>query len=283
MNSRHKKTPPTLEQLLIEIGEVGSWLAQMNACEGAAGNISVCMGWEVDGSDHFPDSRPIDLPFAAPDMAGKSILITGSGTRLRDLLKDPHGTLGLLRIQKQGKSALLFTNPRQTFKRLTGEFNTHLSLHQRAFASATATFNAVVHAQPPHLTYLTSIPEYQDSLHFSRAICRWQPEMLLVFPRGVAFLPFRVPNSEALMSTTRSVDGDLNLIVWAKHGVIAISNQSVSQALDLIEYAETGARYEYLNLVNHNRAGGLSGDEIQGICDHFGISSSLFEQKTTQS
>ena len=283
MNSRHKKTHPTLEQLLIEIGEVGNWLAQMNACEGAAGNISVCVGWKVDGSDHFPDSQPIELPFAVPDMAGKSILITGSGSRLRDLLKEPHGNMGLLHIQEQGKRALLFTNPRQNFKHLTSEFNTHLSLHQRAFGEGKATFNAVVHAQPLHLTYLTSIPEYQDSLQFSRAICRWQPEMLLVFPRGIAFLPFRVPNSEPLMSATKSVDSDLNLIVWAKHGVIAISNQSVSQALDLIEYAETGARYEYLNQVNHNRAGGLSGDEIQGICDHFGISSTMFEQKTTKS
>ena len=255
----------------------------MKACEGAAGNISVCMGWEVDGSSHFPDSQPIDLPFAVPGLAGKSILITGSGSRLRDLLKDPHGTMGLLHLQKQGKRALLFTNPRQNFNRLTSEFNTHLSLHQRAFADSRATFNAVVHAQPPHLTYLSNIPEYQDSLQFSRAICRWQPEMFLVFPRGIAFLPFRVPNSESLMSATRSVDSDLNLIVWAKHGVIAISTQSVSQALDLIEYAETGARYEYLNQVNHNRAGGLSGDEIQEICEHFGISSTIFEQKTSQS
>ncbi len=281
MISSYKKTDPTLEQLLIEIGEVGSWLAQMKGCEGAAGNISICMGWEVDGSDYFPLSQPIELPFFAPDMAGKSILITGSGTRLRDLLKDPYSNMGLLRIQKQGKKALLFTNPRQNFKHLTSEFNTHLSLHQRAFADGKANFNAVVHAQPLHLTYLTNIPEYQDSLQFSRAICRWQPEMLLVFPRGIAFLPFEVPNSEALMSATKSVDGAHNLIVWAKHGVIAISNQSVTKALDLIEYAETGARYEYLNQVNHDRAGGLSGDEIEEICAHFGISNNIFEQKKT--
>lgn len=281
MNPGQKKTHPTLEQLLIEIGEVGSWLAQMKACEGAAGNISICMGWEVDGSDHFPDSRPIDLPFAAPGMADKSILITGSGTRLRDLHKDPYSNMGLLRIQKQGGKALLFTSPRQNFKRLTSEFNTHLSLHQREFADSNVNFNAVVHAQPLRLTYLTSIPEYQDSLQLSRAICRWQPEMLLVFPQGIAFLPFEVPNSEPLMSATKNVDGTHNLIVWAKHGVVAISNQSVTKALDLIEYAETGARYEYLNQVNHNRAGGLSGDEIEEICAHFGISTHIFQQKTT--
>ena len=105
--------------------------------------------------------------------------------------------------------------------------------------------------------------------------------MLLVFPRGIAFLPFEVPNSEALMNATKRVDDAHNLIVWAKHGVIAISNQSLTKALDLIEYAEAGARYEYLNQVNHDRAGGLSGDEIEAICDHFGISNNIFEQKKT--
>jgi rhamnulose-1-phosphate aldolase len=272
-----QKRRPTLEQLLIEIGEVGDWLARMNACEGAAGNISVCMGWEIDGSDLFPTSQHIDLPVAAPELAGKSILVTGSGTRLRDLLKAPCANLGLLRIEPWGKTALLFTTIRPNFKHLTGELNTHLVLHQREFADSSIHFNAVVHAQPLHITYLTNIEEYQDSLRFSQAICRWQPEMLLTFPHGIAFLPFRVPNSQELMNITKNIDAVHNLIVWAKHGVVAISNQSPGAALDLIEYAETGARYEYLNMVNHDRAGGLSAREKRTILEYFGIDSDVFQ------
>jgi rhamnulose-1-phosphate aldolase len=275
-----EKTHPTLEQLLIEIGEVGDWLARMNACEGAAGNISVCLDWEIDESGHFPTFQHMDLPVAAPELAGKSILVTGSGTRLRDLLKAPCDNLGLLRIEPQGKTALLFTAARQNFTRLTGEFNTHLVLHQREFANSSVHFNTVVHAQPLYLTYLTNIDEYQDSRRFSQAICRWQPEMLLTFPHGIAFLPFRVPNSDELMAMTKDIDAVHNLIVWAKHGVVAISNQSPGAALDLIEYAETGARYEYLNVVNHNRADGLNARERKEILDYFDIDSDMFQQNT---
>ena len=276
----HTETHQTLEQVLIEIGEVGTWLAHMNACEGAAGNISVCMGWDVDGSACFPHSQRIDLPVAVPGLVGKSIVVTGSGTRLRDLLKDPYGNTGLLRVEQQGKTAVLLTSPRKNFNRLTSELNTHLSLHQREFADNKVTVNAVVHAQPLHLTYLSSIPEYQDSRRFSEAICRWQPEMLLVFPHGILFLPFKVPNSDDLMDATRNADAAHKLIVWAKHGVIAVSNQSPAKALDLIEYAEAGARYEYLNQVNNNRAAGLTTGEIKDICVHFDISTNMFQRKT---
>ena len=38
-------------------------------------------------------------------------------------------------------------------------------------------------------------------------------------------------------------------VVWAKHGVLARSDRSVGHAADLVEYVETAARYEYLDLV----------------------------------
>jgi hypothetical protein len=50
--------------------------------------------------------------------------------------------------------------------------------------------------------------------------------------------------------------------------VMARSDQSVKRASDRIEYVETGARYEYLNLVNVEQGEGLSDDEIRAVCDH---------------
>ena len=276
MSTSNENTHPTLEQLLTEIGEVGDWLAQMRASEGTGGNISVCMDWEIDPSPLFPDSRQVELPFAAADMAGKSFLVTGSGTRLRDLHKDPLANIGFLRILDQGQAGLLYTHPNHHFTRLTSEFNSHLSLHQREMAGGDTSFNAVVHAQPVFLTYLTSIPAYQDSARLSQAIFRWQPEMIVAFPQGLAFLPFRVPNSDDLMRVTREVDAMHKLIVWAKHGALSVSSQSVTKALDLIEYAEAGAHYEYLNQINQGSAEGLNSQDIAAICDHFNLNESIF-------
>jgi rhamnulose-1-phosphate aldolase len=43
------------------------------------------------------------------------------------------------------------------------------------------------------------------------------------------------------------------MLVWSKHGVMARSDISVTRVADRIEYAETAAMYEHMNLVNGNR------------------------------
>jgi rhamnulose-1-phosphate aldolase len=56
---------------------------------------------------------------------------------------------------------------------------------------------------------------------------------------------------------------------------MARSDLSVTRAVDRIEYAETGARYEYMDLVAGGRAEGLTDEETQAIIDAFGIETSL--------
>jgi len=38
------------------------------------------------------------------------------------------------------------------------------------------------------------------------------------------------------------------IVIWGKHGVMARSDVSIKRAADRVEYAETAAKYEYLNL-----------------------------------
>ena len=39
---------PTLDEMIGYVGEAGQRLAEIEASEGAAGNISVYIGWDVD-------------------------------------------------------------------------------------------------------------------------------------------------------------------------------------------------------------------------------------------
>ena len=64
--------------------------------------------------------------------------------------------------------------------------------------------------------------------------------------------------------------------MWAKHGVMARSDQSVKRASDRIEYAETAAKYEYMNLVNGEMAEGLSSEEVLSICSAFDVKQGIF-------
>ncbi len=150
-------------------------------------------------------------------------------------------------------------------------------MHQALIARDDLNFHAVIHAQPLHLTYLSHIPRYQDTRYLNTHILRWQPETLVHLPKGVAFLPFLLPGSSELMEVTvAAMKEDYRVVLWAKHGVMARSDQSVKRAADRIEYAETGARYDCLNLANHSLADGLTDDELRRIAEKFGIVQEYF-------
>jgi len=57
---------------------------------------------------------------------------------------------------------------------------------------------------------------------------------------------------------------------------MARSDISVKRAADRVEYAETAAKYEYLNLCINEMGEGLSQAEIIAICKKFDIQQSIF-------
>ncbi len=267
---------PEFEEILTAIGEAGWRLSEIQASEGAAGNISVYIGWPVDPRRKFPLEETIELPAAVPDLAGGMFLVTGSGRRLREIKADPAANLGCVVVREGGRTAQLYTSPRKLFGQLTSEFNSHLAVHHDRAVRTRTNFHAIVHAQPLHLTYLSHLPVYRDEAYLNRHLLRWQPEAIVHLPEGLGIVPFRVPGSSELMAATVESLRTHRVVVWAKHGVMARSDQSVKRATDRIEYAETAAHYEYLNLVNHAQADGLSADEVKAICQSLGIQQSVF-------
>jgi rhamnulose-1-phosphate aldolase len=51
---------------------------------------------------------------------------------------------------------------------------------------------------------------------------------------------------------------------------------TVKRAADRVEYAETAAKYEYLNLSIGELGEGLSVEEIRGICQKFNVQQNIF-------
>ena len=86
-------------------------------------------------------------------------------------------------------------------------------------------------------------------------------------------LPFLVPGSQGMMQANVEGLREHQIVVWSKHGVMARSDLSVTRATDRIEYAETGARYEYMNLVAGGAAEGLTREEIRAVATEFQIDS----------
>jgi rhamnulose-1-phosphate aldolase len=229
----------------------------------------------VDVRRRFPLVEDFRLPQAAPALAGKVVIVTGSGRRLRDIRSDPEANLGAIVIGEDGESGRLHTSPRRLFKQVTSEFNSHLAVHDDEVRRTGTNFHALIHAQPPNLVYLSHVPEYRDTAEMNRRIMRWEPETIINLPKGIGVLPYLMPGSPALMEANVAALREHNIVLWSKHGVMARSDMSATRAADRIEYAETAARYEYMDLVNGRKADGLSREELRAVADAFGVKTDL--------
>jgi rhamnulose-1-phosphate aldolase len=269
---------PELDEILEVMGEAGRRVSEIEASEGAAGNISVYLGWDVDPRRKFPVEETIELPMPLPELAAKGgvFLVTGSGRRLREIMDDPPANLGVVILNPDGHTARLYSSPRRLYAHLTSEFNSHLAVHRDQVLGTPTNFNAIIHAQPLHLTFLSHIPRYQDETYLNQHLLRWQPEQIVNLPEGIGYIPFRLPGSPALMEPTVEKLRTHRVVLWGKHGVMARSDTSVKRACDRIEYAETGAHYEYLNVSSGEQAEGLSGDNIRAIAAAFNIKQTVF-------
>lgn len=266
---------PELDEFLAAIGAAGQRVTELAASEGAAGNISVCIGWPIEVRRRFPLAEPFELPQPAPALAGMHLIVSGSGRRLRDIHLDPAAHLGVVAIGADGASAQLYTSPRRLFARVTSEFNSHLAVHNDQVERSGTNFHALIHAQPPHLTYLSHIPAYRDQGYINRRLLRWEPETIVNLPEGIGVLPYRLPGSPAMMQANLQGLREYRVVVWSKHGVMARSEISVTKAADRIEYAETAALYEYMDLVNGGQGEGLTIEELREVVRAFDVPTTL--------
>lgn len=266
---------PDLDELLAGIGEAGQRVSDINAGEGAAGNISVYVGWPLEVRRRFPIAEPFTLPAPAPALAGGLVIVTGSGRRLRDIHHDPTANLAALLVGPDGQGGTLYTAPGRHFQRPTSEFNSHLAVHQDEVARTGTNFHALIHAQPPHLVYLSHIPAYRDQDYCNRRLLRWEPETIINLPDGVGVLPYCLPGSPAMMEANVAGLRRHHVVLWSKHGVMARSDVSVTRAADRIEYAETAALYEMLDLAHGGRGEGLTDAELREIVRAFDVPTTL--------
>jgi rhamnulose-1-phosphate aldolase len=273
MSDSEEVLRPGLDEVLASMGAAGARISEIDASEAGAGNISAYLSWPEELRRTFPVVEDVELPWHVPSLAGGTVLVTGSGRRLRQIVDDPEANVGALRIHDDGRTATLHTSPRRLFENLTSELNSHLAVHEDQVSRGGLEFHAVVHAQPPHLTYLSHVPTYRDTAVMNARILRWEPETVVALAHGIGVLDFMVPGSPELMAANVAGLRKHEIVLWSKHGVMARSARSVTRAVDRVEYAETGARYEYMDLVAGGRGEGLTAAELARVAATFGVSS----------
>lgn len=266
----------TLAAILFDMGQAGKRVNEIDACEAGAGNISVMVAEPVPIGESFPDVREVDLPWTVPGLAGHTVFVTGTGRRLRQLCEQPEANIGAFDVHEGGRTATLHFNREFGEFRPTSEFNSHLGVHEDQVLRRQVGYHALVHAQPPNLTFMSHVPAYQDFTAYNHAILRWESEAIIQLPEGVKYMPFMVPGSQELMENNIAGLRDHQITIWAKHGLMARSDTSALAAVDKIEYAEMGAHYELTNLRSGNLSVGLTDDEIRRVIDAFDVRTTLY-------
>ncbi len=269
--------PIGIEGWIGEMATAASRLAALGAVEGAAGNMSLFLPADTPGLHPFLTARMIetdDTLTPGPPLPPGVLLITGTGRRLPDLARDPDQVLCAVVFDAHG-DARLHRAPGEV--RPTSEIDSHLGVHAAALAG-TPRLHAVVHAQPPKLTWLSHIPAYQDEARMNRQLLRWQPETFVTLPEGIGVLPFVTPGTPEQGALTARAMQRQRLVVWSQHGVVARSDRGPASAVDLIDYVEAVAGYEALDIAAGRPARGLTLDQLRQIADRFGLSPAVLDR-----
>jgi len=235
-----------LENIITDIAEVARILWKLGWAESNAGNIS------VNVTEHIPEdikelnkfaSKEIDKSY--PELCGFSFFITGAGTRMRDLAKEPSGNACILRIAEESNRYHILWGRRSDLSvEPTSEIHSHLSIH-RFLLEKKAPQKVIIHAHPEELIALTHIKEYKQESKLNRLLWSMNPAAKIIIRKGVGFVPYRVPGSDELAQATIKALEKHDVVLWEKHGCLAIGTDML-ETFDRVDILNKAARIFFM-------------------------------------
>jgi len=223
----------TFDDLLQQFVNTAHDLWLRGWAERNAGNISVHLTRAQMDSRFTADAGWCDTGIALPDLAGQHFLFTGSGQHMRNVERDPQGTLGVIELDEQGaRYRTVWGFSRGCVP--ASELPAHLRIH-----STRKDDRAVIHTHPTNIIALTCILDL-DAASLTRLLWEMHPECLVVFPDGCGFLEFEIPGSDELARATAEALKTRRMTVWQHHGIIA-AGPDLDTAFGLIDTAEKAA------------------------------------------
>jgi len=237
--------------VLDELSRVAKALVRNGWAEANAGNISV----------RVPDLPPeefdvgplIEIDTRYPLLAGRAVLVTRSGSRMRDIAEDPRNNMLLVKVE-YGAYSILAGEGKPTF-----EMPIHLGVHDMLLTSRPEN-KAVIHAHPTDLLAFChlGINDIAGTLY------KIHPESYFSIPDGIELVDYNVPGSDELAEATVSALESSRIAIWNRHGAISTGG-TLSDCLDVMEIVNKAASI-YLRAVTagaHGPAIGLSEEQIE--------------------
>ena len=251
-----------------EIGDTSANMYRLGWNERNGGNISYMLTKEEvePYCDLNKTIRKLPLDVAFPELASKYFLVTGTGKYFKNISDDPEKNLGLIRISDDGTfSHLLWGfSDGGTY---TSEIHMHLGAHMQRLKTD-PNQRVVVHAHPTNIVSMTHIFPW-DEREFTRTLWQMCTECIVIFPEGVAVLPWMVSSNAKIGMASAEKFKDFRILVWALHGCTA-TGDSLDEAFGLLETVEKGAEI-YMNIVGKGERYGIDDEMLKGVVEAFNI------------
>ena len=210
--------------------------------------------------------RTIPMSFDASEIVGKVFLVTGTGKYFKNVEHDPETNLGIIRIAEDGKTCELLWGYKDGGK-FTSELPAHLMSHMTRLKKDPQ-HRVVMHSHPTN-TIAMSLILGPDEREFTRALWKMQTESIVVFPEGVAVLPWMVCGTNAIGEATAKKLEDARLCVWTTHGIYGVG-RDLDEAFGLIETVEKAAIL-YKLTVGSERVNEIKDNELKDLAAVFGL------------
>ena len=218
---------------LNEVAEVAQMLWNKGWAERNGGNIVV----RLDQDPTLPFApTPLPCGCEVPHLAKLQFYCKGTGSRMRDIARDPlkYGcTIEILPDGKHYRLALGSTT------RPTSELAAHLLLHNDFVATHSA-MQATLHTHPTCLVAMSHHFRPSTSEAYTETLHSMIPEARLFVPRGMGYTPYLEPGSHELAAATLEEIRNHDIVLWNRHGTLSVGT-TLMDAFDFTDIMEKSA------------------------------------------
>lgn len=228
-----------LKKIINGIAEVAQYLWEKGWAARNAGNISVDVTELVSKRGYnFEPFPQMPMKISAPELAGRYLLVTTTGSRFREFARQPEKSLLLVRIADKLDGFHILWGGEGPESRPTTEFVSHLKIHG-LLRKNNAPQKVVLHSHPNELIALTHLQDYGKDT-FQRFL--WSTHVSVkFFPEGVGMAPYQAGGSEELADVTVDLFQRYKAVLWEKHGCTTIGTD-VADAFDLMDILNSAAK-----------------------------------------
>lgn len=250
-----------------EVTEILDLLYKHNWDERNGGNLSYILKEEEvkEVCDIKNIIKTFKYDFDMSYLVGKYFIITGSGKYFKNCLKDPENNLGIVKVLDKNTLGLIWGY--KDGGRPTSELPTHLKSHIERL-KVDSEHRLVIHTHPTNIICMTHIHSL-DSNSWTEDLWKMQTESIVVFPEGIAVLPWILCGGNEIGDETAKKMKEYRSVVWAQHGIFC-TGKTLDEVFGLIETIEKAAEI-YMKIYDKKIYQSISNEQLITLAKAFNL------------